>query len=220
VRGIAIKCILPLDQIGIFDTARAWETREPETLDWIDTFRPDEVFVDIGSSFGTESLYAAKKQNGPQRIIAFDCDLLPSHYFTLNLRINAVRNVDFYFMPLSDKPEFIEFSCPSNKHLDDLGVLASPANRIIYHLHALPFDDFCSFYNVSPNHIKIDVDGYEVKVLDGMKEVLAMKSLRSILIEITKETRDRVISILNYYGFKLLNPGPFNHETQNLIFRR
>lgn len=34
-------------------------TSEPETLQWVETFRPGEVFYDIGANIGLYSLYAA-----------------------------------------------------------------------------------------------------------------------------------------------------------------
>ena len=36
-------------------------TKEPDTLKWIDNFKEDEIFWDIGANIGLYSLYAAKK---------------------------------------------------------------------------------------------------------------------------------------------------------------
>jgi hypothetical protein len=38
VRGVPIKIILPLNQVGVYNTCKSWEDREPEVLDWIDGF--------------------------------------------------------------------------------------------------------------------------------------------------------------------------------------
>ena len=59
VRGVPIKIILPLNQVGVYNTFKDWEKREPEVLDWIDGFEKDCIFFDVGASFGTETLYAA-----------------------------------------------------------------------------------------------------------------------------------------------------------------
>src|SRR3954464_7984498 len=61
VRGVAIRCAIPLHQTGTFNEAEGWSRREPEVLDWIDGFAPDSVFFDIGANFVTETLYAAMK---------------------------------------------------------------------------------------------------------------------------------------------------------------
>jgi len=46
------------------------ENIEPETLDWIDGFKDESVFYDIGALSGPFSLYASIKKNS--RIFAFE----------------------------------------------------------------------------------------------------------------------------------------------------
>ena len=41
--------------------SRAYEKKEPETLDWIDNFKKGEIFYDVGANIGVYSLYASKK---------------------------------------------------------------------------------------------------------------------------------------------------------------
>ena len=41
----------------------SFSTKEPETLEWIDSFQKDKVFWDIGANIGLYSCYAAKKKN-------------------------------------------------------------------------------------------------------------------------------------------------------------
>lgn len=55
-----------------------------------------------------------------------------------------------------------------------------------------------------PTHLKIDVDGLEPEVIDGASELLNLKSLQTILIEINKSSdRDmRIPQILEDHGFK------------------
>ncbi len=35
VRGVPIKVVMPLNQVGVYNTFKNWEAREPEILDWI-----------------------------------------------------------------------------------------------------------------------------------------------------------------------------------------
>jgi FkbM family methyltransferase len=219
VRGIRIRVVLPIDQVGFYNTVKAWETREPETLDWIDRMQADDIFIDVGSSFGTESLYAALKANGPKQIIAFDADLIPSHYFAMNLKINHVEKVQLYFLALSRGDDFINFHYPSNKHLSPGAELGSIVNHVEYTLPSMSLDKFCSMNGVNPNFIKIDVDGFEKELIGGMDRLLGNKQLRSILIEVNEETKEYVTSLMNKYGF--INTASGNTATtENLIFNR
>jgi hypothetical protein len=54
-----------------------------------------------------------------------------------------------------------------------------------------------------PNHIKIDVDGIEPKVIAGAKETLQSQELRSLMIEINDDLPDdlEMIFYLESLGF-------------------
>jgi FkbM family methyltransferase len=55
-----------------------------------------------------------------------------------------------------------------------------------------------------PNHIKIDVDGFEPKVIAGALSTLAEKAVRSLLIETNQNLEDHreMVKHLNRMGFK------------------
>ena len=90
VRGVPIKIVLPLNQVGVYNTFKQWETREPEVLDWIDSFEKGCVFFDVGASFGTETLYAALKNDGPKKIVSFDLALESSFNLAYNISLNNI----------------------------------------------------------------------------------------------------------------------------------
>lgn len=129
VRGVRIKIVAPLNQYGVFSTFRTWETREPETLDWIDSFEEGSVFFDVGAGFGTETLYAALKKRGPRKIVCFDRDLSSSLNLASNLQLNQIRNVDQYYMALGSDSVFVEAS----EHTNYASVRGLPKyNRVSY----------------------------------------------------------------------------------------
>ena len=47
--------------------AKTFSYKEPETLNWIDNFKENSVFFDIGANVGIYSIYAVKSKN---------CDLI------------------------------------------------------------------------------------------------------------------------------------------------
>ena len=55
----------------------------------------------------------------------------------------------------------------------------------------------------APNHLKIDVDGGEIDVLQGAAQTLANPTLHSILIEIDESQTDEVKAIFDRGGFAL-----------------
>jgi FkbM family methyltransferase len=69
-------------------------------------------------------------------------------------------------------------------------------------------DDFIEYFKHSfPNHIKLDVDGIEDKIVKGAKKTLADKRLKSVLIELDTERQEylkNVSLLFENSGLKLL----------------
>ncbi|EKD70849.1 MAG: FkbM family methyltransferase, partial [uncultured bacterium] len=77
-----------------------------------------------------------------------------------------------------------------------------------------------------PTHLKIDVDGPEVKILKGATATLSNPKLKHILVELFEDEETEVIELLSSFGFKKIKmkshtpiPGPRGHMG-NFIFRR
>lgn len=75
----------------------------------------------------------------------------------------------------------------------------------------------------SPIAIKIDVDGIELQILEGLREMLSAKALRYLMVE-EAENESNVASLLAPYGFRLShqeNTTPMNPGTEvNRFFAR
>ena len=85
-------------------------------------------------------------------------------------------------------------------------------------------DDATSIFGFeSPQHIKIDVDGSEYKIIEGMKKTLKDKRLKSVLIEISSEDDyKKIYTMFTKLDFKLKDQGSNkkSQEAHNYIFLR
>jgi hypothetical protein len=87
-------------------------------------------------------------------------------------------------------------------------------------------DDFVSQFALAPpNHIKLDVDGVELKVLRGAPGILANRALRSVLVEVepARPERAAIETLLQENGFVVQGRyphGPSADSTTNLLFVR
>lgn len=220
VRGIPIKIIIPLNQVGVYNTMKHWEEREVEVLDWIDSFEEGCTFFDVGASFGTETLYAALKKGGPEKIVSFDLSLVASFNLAYNICLNNINNVDQYFMALSDKMQLIRFLEPTNYHY------AKGMDK--YHFISLntisiSMDDFVKLTLLSPDYIKIDVDGAEESIISGMTETIQNKKLRSVVIEVTGKSELAISDFFHKAGFRIELERALTTEGiiyKNIIFTR
>lgn len=69
-------------------------------------------------------------------------------------------------------------------------------------VRAMPLDKLISDFLIrKPVMVKVDVEGFEEHVLEGMKELL--KDVSYVFIEVTFRTRNNVHRLLRSYGFKL-----------------
>jgi FkbM family methyltransferase len=200
VRGVPIKIILPLNQVGVYNTFKDWEKREPEVLDWIDGFEKGCIFFDVGASFGTETLYAALKKEGPKKIVSFDLDLESSFNLAYNISLNNITNVDHYFLALSDKLNLISYSSVTQYYYIKG---RKQYDNVIYKTMSISMDQFINMTHIFPDYIKIDVDGAEESIISGMTETVQNKKLRSVVIEVSDKSEPAISNFFQKAGFRI-----------------
>lgn len=166
-------------------------TKEPKTLEWIDSFDNDEILVDVGANIGVYTLYAGKKGH---TVHAFEPHAQNFAELVTNIYLNDFKKVKAYPFALMDKMGVDELAMlsivPGQSH-NDFGM---NDDRVKHYVAAFTLD----FTKIKPTHIKIDVDGLEEKVLLGMMN--SLDNVKSILIEVT--TIDTLKPLLDK-GFKI-----------------
>ena len=193
-------------------------TKEPETIEWIDSFKTGEILWDIGANIGCYSLYAAKKGNS---VLAFEPS--SANYFLLqkNIEYNKLdKKIQAFCLAFSDVSETgylnmssIQMGGAINNfgHVTKTVECADESYDVKFSQGMISFsiDEFIKYYHIPPpNHIKIDVDGIENKIVRGAKHTLKDKNLKSLLIELDfnhQEYNTEIIGILNESGFTLIS---------------
>lgn len=213
-------------------------TKEPDTIEWISSFRPGSVFFDIGANVGMYSIFAAKFAHS--NVYAFEPEA--GNYALLN------KNISLNL--LSSKVVAYPLSLSSNNllgelHLSDMNVGGSChafgektnyagnpfTPKFTQGSVSLTLDELVFEKGLSPpNYLKIDVDGIEPEVLLGASKVLATDTLHSVLVEINTLRADHglIPELMSAHGFiyspeaankGLRQSGPFK-GTGNYIFTK
>lgn len=194
--------------------ARTFLTKEPETLKWIGTFKEGDVLWDIGANVGVYSLYAAMKGN---TVLSFEPS--PGNYYLLsrNIELNKLDNrISAYCVAFNDITKLDVFFMANTElggALNSFGEATDWQGKpftasLKQAMVGFSVDDFIKNFDPPfPNHIKLDVDGIEEKILRGSKATLADNRLRSVLVELDTERREfcrEVTALFEISGLRLL----------------
>jgi FkbM family methyltransferase len=199
-----------LGKKGMTSASSAWycglyEFEEMSFLD--DYLKNGDLFVDIGANIGAYSILAASKG---AKVIAIEP--IPSTFKILKKNIllnNFEASVDVYNKAISDEKEKLNFS----NNLDALNHVLTKSEHYpdIINISAIKLDEILN--GRIPKFIKIDVEGFETKVVKGAEKIFLHKDLKCVIIELIGGGKK--------YGFdenelhqKLLNYG-FNTYSYN-----
>ena len=172
----------------------------------------NEHFLDVGANIGSYTVLAAA---GPKaRVTAVEP--IPSTFHKLqdNVALNRMeQRVRACCMGLSDKPGVLRFSAG----LDTVNhVLAPDDNLSGVDVPVMRLDDLVG--DDCPVVIKIDVEGHELRALQGSGRTLANPTLLAVVMETNGSgarygwSDDELLSLMEGYGFAPCNYDPFKRE--------
>lgn len=187
--------------------------KEPETVEWIRSFDEGSVLWDVGASVGPYSLIAAALGHS---VVAFE-PFLPS---AGHLQQNVWRNNSDVSVITAGLNYFTDFgvfsasspSAGSASHNDK----ETRYPQFVQWMKADDAADQC----LPPNHVKIDVDGGELAVIEGGRET--WKQVDSIMVESEPPTIDDITVILQGAGLQMVDSWKRLGDTKqhNYLFRR
>jgi FkbM family methyltransferase len=186
--------------------------KEPDTIAWLESIPKDAVLLDVGANVGMYSVFAAKVRNA--KVYAFEPESQNYALLNANIAANALSGqVMAYPMALSDgiavdRLYLSGFAPGSSCHSfgEEVGFDLKPR-------HAA-FQQGCISISVDelvargampvPAYIKIDVDGFEHKVIQGAAATLANPAVLSVIVELNTHLKEHVdaIHMLEGLGFR------------------
>lgn len=176
--------------------------KEPWTYQWIRTgIARGEVLYDIGANIGAYTLIALARG---ARVVAFEPHHENFRELCRNVSLNELEaEATLIPLALSDGPAALRnpnFTGAAGQTMtlarSGGGAISIVAERLdeLRRKMSLPL----------PNHIKIDVDGFELKVLQGAEETFAWPGLRTSLVEIDARAQssdqDRHSAVCHFFN--------------------
>jgi FkbM family methyltransferase len=198
--------------------------KEPETLSWIDNFDDICLFWDIGANIGLYSFYCAYKHQGAT-ITAFEPFLLNFNRLKDDIEANGWDNrIRAAYIALSNESGMANFE--SKQHTvgssgGQIGLVSDFVPTNTNPVQVTTGDEY-SQHDGCPNYVKIDVDGKELQILQGMQQVLENNALRGILVE-QNQDRKAIEEILTRFDFVpdvAVNRLKLRKSDSNVIWKR
>ena len=189
-----------------------FDSKEPETLEWIDKFEKKNIFWDIGANIGLYSCYAAKKKLC--KVYAFEPSVFNLEWLGKNIFLNnLVNEITVIPIPLYQKitENTLNFSSTEwggalTTFGKSYGHDGKDLKKIFeFSTMGISMDEAKNLLKIpQPMYIKIDVDGIEYLILKGGEKVLL--NTKELSIEVNEkftEQKNNCDKYLKELGFSL-----------------
>jgi len=172
---------------------------------------PGDTVLDVGASVGEFTLPLAKIVGEKGRVLAFEPGESTSGRLAENIKLNGLTNVQIFRKALGDQDSAATlfsggFKCPSIVPPEG----DSDYRTVSEHIEIVRADTFFASEKLPvPKAIKIDVEGFEFAVLQGLRGILANPSCRLVCLEIhpqllpTGVAAEAITELLKGSGFDL-----------------
>lgn len=157
-----------------------WEKAETEVIKSL--LRPGDTFIDVGANVGWYTLVASKAVGDRGRVIAFEPAPGSLEVLVRNVKENGVRNTKVEGKALSNKPGKLRLHIgATNKGHNS--ILGSTATDGFVDVEAVTLDDYLRTVDGRVRLIKIDTEGAEGFILEGMRETFDRNPQMKVVME-------------------------------------
>ncbi len=179
-----------------------------------------DIVIDIGANIGYYTLIFAKLVGEKGKVFAFEPDPTNFQLLKKNVEINGFKNVVLEQKALSDTQGKMMLSLNNEntaghhldfKHDDTINSIE---------VDVLSLDEYFSNKNIDINFIKMDVEGAESNVIQGMTNILKNSKNLKMIVEYNPNAINQLgLNPENYLNLLLENKFSLydiNEKTQNL----
>lgn len=206
--------------------------KEPETVRWLENYiKPGQVLFDVGANIGAYSLIAAKYHKGTVKVYAFEPAFQNYSILVKNILQNDCSEIIFPLnAPLDEAETLATFNYSSieegsachafGESIDYKGESFQPVFKQL--AMSTTIDRLVQHYGLPrPNHIKLDVDGLELKILQGSKATISGDWFQSLLVEVgDRFGLDKISSLLEDSGLRFADKYDLQGASNCIFIRR
>jgi FkbM family methyltransferase len=199
-------------------------TKQPATIEWIDSFQPGSVFWDIGASVGVFSVYAALATD--TTIVAFEPAAVNYYLLSANCEANKLQDrVDCLLVGVGRQRSIARLEVSQFRPARSFSFRGKRDQPYESRQAAvvLSIDELVEEYGVPcPNYIKIDAPGASEDIIAGAARTFRRPEVRQIHLEVRDSSKggQRILEMLNQNGFVPISKDTHGGSTDVTFARR
>ena len=163
---------------------------------------PGDTLFDVGANGGFFSILGAKIVGDTGRVVGFEAHPETAHQCRQQLKLNQLHRATVIEAAICDRSGTITFSDGSNSF--NRHVVDDAAKEPVVHVKAITLDEAAQLYGV-PDVIKMDIEGAELRALQGAQRLLR-EHRPTIIIEIHGlDLVQQILPLLKGYGYDIID---------------
>jgi FkbM family methyltransferase len=181
--------------------------REPLSTAYIQNeIKPGDICIDIGANIGYYALLEAKIVGPTGKVYAIEPVASNIELLKKNIQLNNYENIMISKLAIGDKNQIGYISLSSNSNLHSLNDSVILDKNAVEEVEIITLDDFLNNKEY-PSLIRMDTEGYEDNIIQGLKKTLSKNTPLKIFIEFhscfMKDGGLRLLETLRDYNFKV-----------------
>ena len=210
---------------------------EPVQSQWVrDILTPGDFFLDIGANVGHYTTLAARLVQDRGRVLAFEPSPYAYKKLSAVVQQNQITQVSLFQCAAGEAPGDLDLYLPCEDYLHSPSLVKSNPSYTPVKVKVCRLDDH---HALGPTRIidlmKVDVEGFEPNVLNGMKTLLRAGNVRNLMcefnsgwLEANKSSCQMLLDLICELGFekiketelaRVVSPNGLVYHYQDVLFR-
>jgi len=190
----------------------------------LEVLKPRDTVFDIGANIGTHTVFIAKRIGPSGQVISFEPDNDIAEILEDHIRLNRLKNVTVFRLALGSREYEGDLFVDKKIGRGSTSLIATDGKTFSGRATVVRGDRIVFEKGLPiPRAVKIDVEGYELEVLEGLGRTLRHDECSYLCCEIhpallpQRRTESDVFRIARRFGFSPMGVYPRGREIHVLF---
>ncbi|MCJ7643549.1 MAG: FkbM family methyltransferase [Candidatus Aminicenantes bacterium] len=190
----------------------------------LEVLKPRDTVYDIGANIGTHTVFIAKRIGPSGQVISFEPDSDIAQILEGHVRLNRLKNVTVFRLALGNREYEGDLFVDEKIGRGSTSLIATDGKTFSGRASVVRGDRIVAEKRLPvPRAVKIDVEGYEIEVLEGLERTLRHDECSYLCCEIHPallpqgRTQSDVFRIARGLGFSPMGIYPRGREIHTLF---